>query len=192
MGRNGTGRREAGRRAFTPSHRQAQGRVFLHQGGGDLEVVSLSLVAERVARMCERIKRVEKSLRAAGYYSIGAGADTKQVCNCAFVSKLRERTGREWGSIARFWCGISGLGCGVARGWGRRKRYAIALRNCGNWELMANGLVRYRGGQKGGFQTRLLYGRFSQLQRRRGSCKQYGASGYDDGDGQSFYWFRQP
>ena len=61
------------------SLRQAQGRVFLHQGGGDLEVVGLSFVVERVARMCERIKRVEKSLRAVGYYSIGAVADTEQV-----------------------------------------------------------------------------------------------------------------
>ena len=42
-------------------------------------MVGLSLVVERVARMCEAIKRVEKSLRAVGYYSTGAGADTKQV-----------------------------------------------------------------------------------------------------------------
>ena len=41
--------------------------------------------------MCEGIKRVEKSLRAVGYYSTGAGADTKQVWFCAPVSKLRGR-----------------------------------------------------------------------------------------------------
>ena len=81
-------------------------------------MVGLSLVVERVARMCEAIKRVEKSLRAVGYYSIGARAETKWVCFCASVSKLRGRTGREWESIARIWGGIFGLGCGVVCDWG--------------------------------------------------------------------------
>ena len=90
-------------------------------------MVGLSLLVERVARMCEEIKRVENSLGAVGYYSIGAKADTKQVCNCASVSKLRGRTGREWGSIARIWGGISGFGCDGMADLGQRDSYASDL-----------------------------------------------------------------